>query len=336
MPGTDHARSLRTSLEVLHRHLMFRSSSLEETCERISRVFKPHRLRLARPGGRIDGRMSRLPVGSAISINRLAHGAAVEIEPGALETFYLVQMPLEGTAEIRLGRKEFLSDAALGAVLSPNLPLSMRWEEGCEQMMVQIERTSIERHLSRMIGRPLWEPLEFDAELDLSSPEGRRWQHFIAFVIQGLAEDPTIGGNPLLRDEFERLVMTHLLTGHPHNYTEALRHRDDVAVPYYIRRAERHMLEHAHERISMEQLAAAAGVSMRTLFQGFRRYRGCSPMRHFKAIRLQAAHDDLAAAEPGETTVSEIATRWGFFELGRFSVDYRKRFGVSPSETLRR
>jgi AraC-like DNA-binding protein len=34
-------------------------------------------------------------------------------------------------------------------------------------------------------------------------------------------------------------------------------------------------------------------------------------------------------------TVSEIAMRFGFSELGRFSVEYRKVFGQSPSATLR-
>jgi AraC-like DNA-binding protein len=33
-------------------------------------------------------------------------------------------------------------------------------------------------------------------------------------------------------------------------------------------------------------------------------------------------------------TVTEIATGFGFLELGRFSVEYRKAFGESPSQTL--
>ena len=41
-----------------------------------------------------------------------------------------------------------------------------------------------------------------------------------------------------------------------------------------------------------------------------------------------------ARRRPG-TRVSEVATRWGFSQLGYFSVDYRKLFGESPRDTLR-
>jgi len=40
-------------------------------------------------------------------------------------------------------------------------------------------------------------------------------------------------------------------------------------------------------------------------------------------------------ARDRHVTVTEVATALGFVELGRFSVEYRKAFGESPSETLR-
>ena len=40
-------------------------------------------------------------------------------------------------------------------------------------------------------------------------------------------------------------------------------------------------------------------------------------------------------ARDRRVTVTEIATALGFVELGRFSVEYRRAFGESPSETLR-
>ena len=51
-------------------------------------------------------------------------------------------------------------------------------------------------------------------------------------------------------------------------------------------------------------------------------------------LRLSQARQALLSANCKLMTVTEIATSFGFVELGRFSVEYRKVFGESPSQTL--
>jgi AraC-like DNA-binding protein len=51
---------------------------------------------------------------------------------------------------------------------------------------------------------------------------------------------------------------------------------------------------------------------------------------------MERAHRDLQGAEPGDgVSVATLAAKWGFTHLGRFVVDYRRRFGTYPSQTLR-
>ena len=46
------------------------------------------------------------------------------------------------------------------------------------------------------------------------------------------------------------------------------------------------------------------------------------------------AHRELTKAHPSECTVTYIALQNGFNHLGRFSVDFYKRFGQSPRDVL--
>ena len=51
---------------------------------------------------------------------------------------------------------------------------------------------------------------------------------------------------------------------------------------------------------------------------------------------MHFARRALSRANPVTTTVTDIATEFGFWELGRFSVEYRALFGEPPSASLRR
>lgn len=108
---------------------------------------------------------------------------------------------------------------------------------------------------------------------------------------------------------------------------------DDGLADLHVRRVEEWIHSHFAEPIAVEDLAQAAGVSVRSLQVMCRRSRGCTPMDLLRRRRLEAARAALQAAAPGQT-VTAVATDCGVFNFGRFAVQYRAAFGESPSQTL--
>jgi len=133
----------------------------------------------------------------------------------------------------------------------------------------------------------------------------------------------------------EQFVFTALLMSHPHNYSTALRRREKPIAPRDVKRAIDYMQGHLDVPIRLADIVRASGVPGRTLFKHFSDCRGLSPMRHLRNARLDKIREMLVRAQP-EESVTEIAMQWGFTHMGRFSIEYRRRFGESPSETLSR
>ena len=103
-----------------------------------------------------------------------------------------------------------------------------------------------------------------------------------------------------------------------------------------IRKAERFIIDHLSESVSLTDVANAANMKIRTLSRAFHMIHGVSPMVYLRIRRLEATRTELLNVDPSSTTVTDIAMRYGFQHLGRFSGHYREMFYEFPSETLMR
>jgi AraC-like DNA-binding protein len=87
--------------------------------------------------------------------------------------------------------------------------------------------------------------------------------------------------------------------------------------------------------VYMQEISNAIGVSSRTLRMACQTQLGVSPTQYLLLRRMGLARRALRRADPGVTRVTDVATEFGFLELGRFAVKYRQIFGETPSSTLR-
>lgn len=85
--------------------------------------------------------------------------------------------------------------------------------------------------------------------------------------------------------------------------------------------------------IYSEEMARKLGLSVRTLHDVVRRYRGMSLHRYLRLRRLWLVRRRLLA---GADSVKAVALAFGFWHLSDFSRSYRDQFGETPSETLER
>ena len=141
---------------------------------------------------------------------------------------------------------------------------------------------------------------------------------------------------PLARRELGWLVNSAVLACFPNSTLDAESASYAGDTPQPLRRALEFIDEHAGDPISLNEIAVAARLSPRGLQAAFRRHLDTTPLAHLRSVRMERAHRDLQNADPGDgASVAAVAARWGFTHLGRFAIEYRRRFGIYPSQTLR-
>lgn len=312
---------------------LFHSRDLDETRNLVARIFKPHDLGVLGRQQKLDAYMDHMPLGNA-SINRLCYGADVSIEPDCLDKFLLVQMPLEGTAQIRCGDQQITSSPHRASVLTPTLPSHMKWQGQCDQLIVRLEREALEAACSAQLGYALPQPIEFELGMDLRSRQGAAWKALVQFLASS-AFSADAAQHRLISRQIEDLLIATLLSQHPHNYSRALAEPVQTPAKQYVQRAEDYIRAHYSEPITMDVLARHAAISARSLHKGFQQYKGISPMGFLRQVRLQKVREALLQArDTGRAVqITRVALNAGFSHLGHFSQAYRAQFGESPSQT---
>ena len=211
----------------------------------------------------------------------------------------------------------------------------MNWSHDCQKLVVKINKESLERHTSSILGRTVNEPLQFSPVMNLKEAEGVAWSSSIQHLFLTIQRSPQLFDSTLVRSQLEQNIMTTLLTWHSHEFSDHLNDDSPRILPVHLKKAVDFMQACPEQVITMETLSEITGVHGRTLFYGFSRFLGISPMRYLRDVRLERVHYDLL--DPSQPrSVTDIATRWGFYQLGRMAQIYKARYGENPRDTLLR
>jgi AraC-like DNA-binding protein len=107
-------------------------------------------------------------------------------------------------------------------------------------------------------------------------------------------------------------------------------------LPHYIRDGRALLQRHINATYTIADMVEDLQLSKRTIQHGFKHYLGFTPKEYQQYIRLNGIRNTILNVKDPHTSLSEIAARYNYYHLGYFSTEYKKFFGESPSETLRK
>lgn len=320
------------SPQLLNAFPLVRARSVEEASDRIGKVFSPHRLELRDKEGRLDVNHNQVRLRD-VSLNVLRYGADVTIDPGERGDFYLVQLPLSGSAQVASDGEGVRADPGMLSVLQPQARSRMAWSGDCSMILIQAPRSVVHErahawgirevprfalaHSRELPGVAAW----WQAVLDLTrniDRFGQQWlQHPAAYAAM---------------EEFLLSAFTALLRA-PDGAPRIADRGDERC----LRRAKEYIHAHLDRALNTAEIARHACVSPRTLEVAFKRQGEATPLAYARRCRLQAVHEALRRAgdEGRPLNVTDVALSHGFLHMGRFAAQYRRQFGCSPSETMR-
>jgi len=261
-----------------------------------------------------------------VDLTVMEYGCAVTIAADRMKDFSLLHVPLSGHYFVRGGGQTRQVTSGLAHLVHPQMRLAMEFSSDCRLLVLRFDEpqlTRVEHAMRHQSGAE-----ELGHILSLQNGNGRSLGRVVDYIARELTQGVLLEQRPHLSPGMEDLLLSSLaLTLDPTPIANR------ISSPYYVRRAERFILENLTTDLELDEVVAASRVSARTLFRGFRTVHGQGPIAWARDRRLERARGDLLAASE-KPRICDIALRWGFTHLGHFCAAYRARYGQTPSQSL--
>ena len=198
--------------------------------------------------------------------------------------------------------------------------------DGTARTNLWVATARFDSALRAWLHEELTAPIVFAPTIDWTRGPGAGLRRLIAHAEAEFAVPGGMTTNEVELAAFTDLFVHAALRALPHSYTPHLT-RAETPAPVHLRRAEAYMQAHADAPMLLEEVAAAAGCSVRSLQRAFRQFRNTTPHAAIHAARLDRARAELMS---GTDTLVAIGRRFGFSQTGRFAQAYARRFGSPP------
>lgn len=300
----------------------------------LEKLICPHSLVLNKGASNLDVKYCDYDLGS-VHLGYLKYGAPVSIDIDNLTTRYILKLPLHGQSSTSLGRQESKkTDLSYGAVLSPEQVFKMRFNEDYEEVLVSINRALLDSQFYKLTGVYASDGISFDLTFDLQRGVGCAIRELVQFLIGQTEYSRSVLSPQMVKQQFTEMFANLMLTGLEHSNTGMLQRSEYKVRPRAIKQAADYIENHYTRPITVSEISDHVDVNIRSLQAGFKRTYDMTPKQYLKELRLTKLRERLLQADPPDS-VTDLIIQSGFSHLGRCAIEYRKRFGESPSETFR-
>ncbi len=246
--------------------------------------------------------------------------------------FVRQQFVLGGHSRITIGASQFEIGAGGTAIVPPDSDFGCTYFQDCSQLFLRIPSTVLRSKLTALIGAPVSRSLDFAATAPAPTPEQLRLRRSVDYLISEVDRDDAQIPDLHLA-EFEQIVIVSFLFAHQHKLSRLLDGRPADSAPWQVRLVEEFVEANWDRPITIEEIADATGVGVRSIFFTFKKARGYTPMAFLQRVRLAQARRMLQRPD-ATTSVIGISLKCGFSNAGHFARYYREAFGELPSTTL--
>ena len=303
---------------------LFANADPYQVSEYVNQHVGTHGIRM--PGkGKPAASLSHRSFGG-LDLCRISYGCGVQVTSHALQNVYHLQVLLKGHCLWRgQGQEHRLTPGEL-LLINPDDPVDLTYSADCEKFIVKLPKPLLERACSDNHWKCPTEGIRF-APRQHQPREG--FGSLLSIICEEAESDYTL---PTVQEHYTRIIANKLLALMESNVTRA---ESPEANPSFERVLE-FVEENLKHDISLEQLAALARVSPRSLYSLFDKHLGTTPKHYIRRRKLERVHSYLLDPTTKVRSVTEVALDYGFLHLGRFSESYKNAFGELPSETLKR
>jgi AraC-like DNA-binding protein len=315
-----------------------RTSRADAFQEIMANLVRPAVVRADR-NGHYDFRLNHVRL-ERLEITVLSYGDAVDVDlqeigDGGRDSL-VMQLMLAGSSLTYIDGKPIEQCRSSGHLAASDLPMRVRCRRGCRHFLIRMDRNLLE-HTARDIQQRLAFP-DPRTPLPLSSLPGKALRRYMRYLVAELDNDSRCSFLRYAAGATEQLLVAHII-GAMHAAREPAvaksGRRRAGEIPACVTRAEAFMEASVEQDIGLRDVVVSAGASLRTLYRGFEKARGTTPMGFLRDCRLERAHAQLLEPNSRDLRVTDVALRWRFEHLSDFAARYRERFGCLPSETLR-